>query len=393
MLNLNLVQSFSRLPQPVLTAYLNANPAGRARRNLVPPYSIWLKTRAKRLAEDLDVLQRELFQEQANRVEKFLSQHVPRKRGLLIFAGPKTWELVAVPCEVKNELQWGKPALAQLFWTLAGRKPYGAVVIDRSGVRFFHYWLGEMAELERKKFQIDIFQWRKKELGHFSRLGIKKTRGSQRDVFDHRMEAQYRRICRETARTAKDLVAKQRLAAIFLVGPDRLIQLVQESLPQGFRRDTVLVDQSPGKASLPDLQQKLETWISEWERRRTAEMVDSLFGKDPGAVVGLDETLARLQRGEIRALVVSEDLEASLHRCATCGWTDRSADPVCSRCGGQREAETLRGILPEMARTYDVDVEVIGGRGAERLKKAGGLAGRLRRSEAARFKEAAASKT
>jgi hypothetical protein len=391
MLNLRLVQSFSRLPQPILTVYLNASPAGRARRILVPPYLIWLKTRAKRLAEGLAGPERDLFQKQMNRAEKFLSQHVPRQRGLLIFAGPKTWELVPLPLEVKNELHWGKPALAQLFWTLSERKPYGAVVVDRSGVRFFRYWLGEMTELEQKKFRIDISQWRKKELGHFARLGIKKTRGSQRDVFDHRMEAQYRRICRETARTAKDLVAKQRLAAIFLVGPDRLIQFIQEGIPQDLRRDTVLVDQSPVKASLLDLQRRLETGITEWKAKHNTELVAFLSGNDPGAVIGLDETLARLQRKEMRALVVAEDLEASLHRCVKCGWTDRSADPVCSRCGGKREAETLREILPELAGIYEVDVEVVGGRGAERLKKAGGLAGWLRRSEAARFKEAAAS--
>jgi hypothetical protein len=392
MLNLKLVQSFSRLPQPILTAYLNANPAARARRNLVPPYMIWLKTRAKRLAEGLAAPERDLLQEQANRAEKFLSQHVPRQRGLLIFAGPKTWELVPLPLEVKNELHWGKPALAQLFWILSERKPYGAVVIDRSGVRFFRYWLGEMTELEKKKFRIDISQWRKKDLGHFARLGIKKTRGSQRDTFEHRMDAQYQHICHQIAGDVKDLITRQRLAAIFLVGPDRLTQLIQERVPQDLRRKTVLVDESPVKASLLDLQRRLETGITEWKAKHNAELVAFLSGNDPGAVIGLDETLARLQRKEIRALVVAQDLEASLHRCAKCGWTDRSADPVCSRCGGKRKAETLREILPELAGIYKVDVEVVGGRGAERLNKAGGLAGWLRRSEAARFKEAAASK-
>ena len=391
MVNLKLVRTFSRLPQPILTAYLNASPAGRARRSLVPPYSIWLKTRGKRLAKTLAASEQDLFQGQMTRVQKFLNQHVPRQRGMLIFADPKTWELVPLPFEVKNELRWGKPAIAQLFWTLSERKPYGAVVVDRSGARFFRYWLGEMAELDREKFQIDISQWRKKDLGHFARIGIKKTRGSQRDTFEHRMDAQYRRICRRIAGTVKDRMVSEQLAATFLVGPDRLIQSIQQGVPQDLRRNTVLIDQSPVKASLADLQQRLETGITEWEARRAEELVDSLFGKNPATVIGLDETLARLQRKQVRALVVAEDSEASMHRCATCAWTDHSADPLCSRCGGVWRTETLREILPELAQIYEVDVEVVGGPTGERLKKAGGLAGRLRGSETARFKEAAAS--
>lgn len=393
MVNMDQVRAFSQLPQPILTAYLNANPASRSRRNLVPAYLIWLKTRAKAIAESLAGPERDLFQQQASRVEEFLRQYVPPQRGLLLFSGAANWELIPLPFEVSNELSWGKPAVAQLFWTLSEQKAYGAMVLHRSGVRYYRYRLGEMAELGQKKFHIDVSRWRRKDLGHASRLGVRKTRGSQRDIFEHRMEAQYRRICHGISGTLKDLAGREKLAATFLVGPDRLIQCVQKGLPQDLRRNTVLVDQLPVKSSARDLQKRLQARITKWDTSHVAELLDSLFGNNSAAVIGMDETLARFQRNEIRTLIVAENLDADLQRCTACGWMDRSADPVCSRCGGTRERVTLRAALPGPAQAFKVDVEVVGGRGAERLEKAGGLAGWLRRSEAAAFKEAAASRT
>lgn len=384
---------FSQLPRPILTAYLNSNPASRSRRNLVPAYLIWLKTRAKRIAESLAGPDRDLFQQQAGRIGEFLRQYVPPQPGLLLFSGPATWEIVPLPFEVNNELNWGKPALAQLFWILCEQKAYGAAVVHRSGVRYYRYQFGEMTELGQKKFQIDVSRWRRKDLGHVARPGIRKTRGSQRDVFEHRMEAQYRRICHGIAGTLKDLAGREKQAATFLVGPGRLTQCVQKGLPQDLRRNTVLIDQLPVKASAGDLQQRLETGITKWEAGRVAELLDSLFGNKPAAVIGVDETLARLQQNGIRILIVAENLDADVQRCTACGWIDRSADPVCSRCGGTRQREKLRAALPELAQAFDVDVEVVAGPGAERLEKAGGLAGWLRRSETTAFKEAAASKT
>jgi hypothetical protein len=88
-----------------------------------------------------------------------------------------------------------------------------------------------MIEYEGKKFAIDISQWKKNELGHIvegvpqSRLGTIPAggRGAQRDVFKKRLESQYARLCRETTQQAVNLYKSEDLAAVVLVGPDKLI--------------------------------------------------------------------------------------------------------------------------------------------------------------------------
>ena len=134
-----------------------------------PEYLTWLKDESRPIAENLSPTEQELFLKQLDRVEEFLRQREPHERSLVIFAGPAVWEIVSLQPEVQNELHWGKPALTQLLWLASEHKPYGIVVVDHAGARFFHYWLGEMVEYEEKKFAIDISQW--KQGGTRSRSG------------------------------------------------------------------------------------------------------------------------------------------------------------------------------------------------------------------------------
>ena len=167
-----------------------------------PEYLAWLKDESRPIAESLSPTGQELFRKQLDRVEEFLRQHQPHERSLVIVAGPGVWEIVSLQREIQNELHWGKPSVTQLLWLASEYKPYGIVAVDHVGARFFHYWLGEMVEYEEKKFAVDISQWKMEELGHVTGQGVRKTRGSQREVFRNRMEGQYARLCRETAQQA-----------------------------------------------------------------------------------------------------------------------------------------------------------------------------------------------
>ena len=107
----------------------------------------------------------------------------------MIFAGPSAWEIVSLQRAVQNELHWGKPALTQLVWLASEHRPYGIIVVDHAGARFFHYWLGEIVEYEEMKFAVDISHWKTKELSHVVDAGqeIRLSpipaggRGNQRD--------------------------------------------------------------------------------------------------------------------------------------------------------------------------------------------------------------------
>jgi hypothetical protein len=198
-----------------------------------------------------------------------------------------------------------------------------------------------MIELTEKKFEIDISQWKQEELGHVTGQSIRKTRGSQREAFEQRMNAQYQHLCQGTADRTRDLCEKEDLTALFLVGSDRLIKSIEAALPQGFRHPVVLISER-------------------------------------GNVMGIAETLAELQNGKIRTFVVSREFDARLQQCKHCGWTDRSADPSCSACGSVRQAVMLHDALPELARQFDTKMEVVSGESARKFKDAGGIGAWLR---------------
>jgi hypothetical protein len=369
MLTMSQLESLSQLPSPLLPAYVRTVSVEASLHGATPEYLPWLKDESRPIAESLSPTEQELFRKQLDRVEEFLRQRQPHERSLVIVAGPAVWEIVSLQREVQNELHWGKPSVTQLLWLASEYKPYGIVAVDHAGVRFFHYWLGEMVEYEEKKFAVDVSQWKQGELGHVEGL--------------RHMDSQYAHLCRETAQQAANFCTKKALAAVFLVGPDRLIKPIKAKFPRSFRQPIVLVDQDLARITLLELQKHLEPQIARWERTHEAELVTAVASDERGTIAGFDETLAHLQKGKIRTLVLARGCDADLRQCVQCGWTDRSADPTCSVCGSKRQTVTLRDALPELARRHQVEIDVVSGDAAERLNKVEGMGAWLRQPKSA----------
>jgi Bacterial archaeo-eukaryotic release factor family 10 len=257
--------SVSRLPIPLLTVYVNTNPARTSSRALVPECVTWLKEKAKSLIEGVLPTERRIFQEQVDRVEDFLRNRKTHEKGLVIFAGPETWELKPLQLEVENALHWGRPATAQLFSIQNAHKTSCVVVVDRAGARFFQFSLGELTELGKKSFKIDFSQWKREDIGHLAHPGIKTTRGTQRDTFEHRVDAQYARLCRQTAEHVKNLCRQKGLLAILLVGSSRLTEPIKAEFPQDLLKHTMLIKEDFGRLTLSGLKNRLSGIISVWE--------------------------------------------------------------------------------------------------------------------------------
>lgn len=378
MLKETVLSTLEELPSPLLTAYVNTQSAEPSAHGPSAANLVWLRQEAKQLVEQVSPRDRESLWQQAKRIEKFLNERASNERALVILSGPATWELIPLQLRVEPELHWGMPALTQLHWILTENKHHCVLVIDHKGARFFDYGLGEMRELAHQTFTINTSAWKKKDLGHVTGQDVIKTRGSQRDTFRHRMDAQYQRFCRQVAVRASRLFKANNYWGIFLVGSEELTKLVEEKLSSSIRAHTVLISEDLGKRSLGDLQEALASKIAEWEHGEETRMVARILEDDRKAVTGTDETLAQLQKGKLRTLVLARPLSASVRQCIECGWMDRSADPVCPVCGRERRTVELPDALIEAARTTNTDVEVVSGAAREKLNQAGGMAGWLR---------------
>jgi rubrerythrin len=378
MISKTVLAALEKLSRPLLTAYINTQSTkpsahGRSAGNLV-----WLKQSAKQLIGQIPPRDYKSFSEQVSRMVKLLGERKPKEMALIILAGATTWEVVPLQLRVEPELHWGKPSLTQLQWILRENKHHCVVVIDHKGVRIFDYGFGEMRQVAEQMFEIDTSQWKKKDLGHVTSEGVVKTRGSQRDTYEHRMAAQYQRFYRQAAVRVSRLFKANNCCGVFLVGSEEMTKPIQQGLPDAVRAHSSLIKRDLGKLSVTELQRALACEIGDWEREEESKMVTRILEDDRKAVRGTDETLAQLEKGKLRTVVLARPLKGSVHECIECGWIDRSADMVCPVCGRERRDVELREVLMDTARMTATEIEVVSGAAAEKLNQSGGMAGWLR---------------
>jgi hypothetical protein len=371
------LDSLLQMPTPLLTAYVRTASSELSQHALTPEYISWLHREGRALAKSLPSAQRASFLEQLARIEKFLRQRTPHERSVVIFAGPSGWESYPLQTSVEPEIHWGKPSLGQLFWLTGEHKACGVAVIDHSGVKFLEYRFGELLGCHEKTFSVDISQWKKKESAYFTGGNSLPARGIQHDAFDKRVQNQFARLCGETAREAAQFCSTNALAALFIVGPSRLVQLVKSAVPLGFPQPVILIERDLSRSNGSGLLKHVKPAVLAWERSRQAEFIAAV-ANGRNTVVGIDETLGRLQEGRVRTLLLTQSLRANLHQCTNCAWIDRSADPVCQKCGAPRKRVSLAEVLPGLTAAQDATIEVVSGPAAERLQKTGGMAGWLR---------------
>src|SRR5690242_12396908 len=94
--------------------------------------------------------------------------------------------------------------------------------------------------------------------------------------------------------------------------------------------------------------------------------------KDPrGWQWALKNTLAHLQKGRVRQLVIARGLRGEVYQCERCSHADRSLRRDCLNCGGPRRVVALRAALPELARHNAAPVEIVAGEAGSKLIKKG----------------------
>ncbi|MGH7318596.1 MAG: VLRF1 family aeRF1-type release factor [Candidatus Rokuibacteriota bacterium] len=314
MLDTDRVRSLPRIAPPVLTVYVDTNPATRRNQGHPPGYFAWLKTKARALEGRVTADERTTFREHVRRLERHLQSRPPRCRGVVALAGRRTWELLPLQVKVDDELHWGAPALKQLFWLLDEHRPAGVVVVSRAEARLFRIWLGEVVEDDRQAIVLDKSTWRRKHLVGPSHAGIGKRRGVQRDRFARRVEAQYGRFAVELARRVHRWSERHRLRPVLLVGPSEMIDAVFRALPSTFRPRVALRRESLSQLSAAASHARVEPVVARWRREDEVGRVEALLGAagSDRVAVGLEQTLARLQEGRVRELVIARGIDGTV---------------------------------------------------------------------------------
>jgi Bacterial archaeo-eukaryotic release factor family 10 len=379
MLNAKLVESLSQVAPPVLTAYLDTIPTDPRNLRQPPRYFIWLKSQCQALEANMQKPERKAFHEQVQRVEEYLTQSPPATRGLVIFANPKIWQVIALRVDTIDELFWGLPSVSQLLWLVEEHRHCGVVLANRSVVRLFHYWMAELVEEHRETPKIDTSEWKRKDLKPPSQPGIEMLRGSHRDAFERRMEAQYARFYSAESAHVRAWAERENLNPIFLFGPPKVVEMLHSDLPKAIQSRTVMVQKDLEHLPIAEFQARVESELRQWELGYERSLVDRLLDGSGSkrAVLGVDDTLVGLQEGLARDTVVVRGIQEQVQQCTNCGWTDRAPDKTCPACGGTRLLTALRSVLPRLTKRYKVPLEIIADGNGEKLRNAGGGIGAL----------------
>lgn len=374
------VSHLVNVPPPVLTAYVDVNPANPRNQGAPRGYVRWFKSAAQALLKELPSPPRKAFRAEVRRVGKYLERMRPRSRGLIVFAGPEVWEVIPLQVEVSDELHWGKPSLQQMSWVLDEHRLRGAVLITGSGARFFRFWLGRVVEDEPLGFSFDVSPWRKPHLVGPSTPGVSKRHGIQRDSITARMREQRKHFLRRLSHRIIDWAQEARISSILLLGKAEDTEVILNTMPVEARKQVTALPKVLPNISSAEINKKLKPILNDWERDYEAVVVDQLISGQTShrSVTGLDRTLTQLQRGQVSELITSRGLTGSVQQCTNCGWVARSDDRLCAICGSKRQARSLRTVLPELAASQSVPMEVVAGKAASKLGAVGGVGAWLR---------------
>ena len=382
MIATNQIQTLASLKEPVVSLFLNTENPNPSHHPRVPADLNWLHKNQAALEESLTVHEAKEFERVFARVEEFLEGRHPQEKALAIFAGQNTWTVLPLETAVQNSIQWGRPAVGQLVRLLGEHSRYGVVAVDRNTARFFEFYLGEFTSLTEKQFEVDESQWKRTDVGHIATETMRKGHGPDRDLYDHRLDAQYERLWRDTAIHAASLVKQHGFAGIFLVGPERLVSSIHKHLivaDAGIH--VVNVFEDLGQFAPKDIRRRIEPLIAEYEQKARLAGIRALLAADRGSVVDLDEALAKVQAGTIGTLYVAENHELHLRECAACLTVSREGGAVCAQCGGQRLDAAMTEALARIALAKGTALSFVSGEAGDLLVKAGGMAGRLRQHQ------------
>lgn len=351
--------------EPVLSVYLNTNPADPENRNKA--YALRLKDALKELGVPKKL---------AETVLRYVEGRQRLGRTLVLFASPQDgMETLLLQAEMPEEIVWGEPHLAPLQLVIDEYQPTGVVLIDAKRFRFFVTSLGQIEEELGAANVFNTAGWREITISPSS---ANPQGGMAQDLFERRVEAQTRRFYKELAEEIRHLVSRFGVKRLILTGPEERTAAFAEALPADAAR---LVG---GRAHLPTGASEAEVLrrVSELEDRLEREEERRLLAEArERGVYGRERTIEALAEGRVYALIVPWPFSGEVAWCDSCSLAVSRAgeDGRCPYCGKETRTRRAADALLDLAGSRDARIEFARGENAEVLRRElGGLAGLTR---------------
>lgn len=366
----------------VLSVALEIDPADPSAHAPTPAYRIWLRNELHAALKDVSTRQHaieEIVQRILARVDGDI-----RGRGLAIFAAPDLWKEYMLPFPLPNRVRYGRPDVLPLLWAVDEYQPYAILSVDHRRAVLLRAYLGRTAVLASETLELDTHDWAFKSSespGFAGRHGPGGGHGTQRDVFDARVDEQIRRFWRSAADAAARALNSLHIERLIIAGPVEAATGVRDLLPDRLRVRVVATLALPSHASITDIRERTLPAALAAEHRRERELVAEILDRvaaETGGVVGLPVTVAVLHQGRVHTVVVDVRRDPVVWQCGECGAMSVVEQPACPPCNGPVDRTTLMQVLPLLVCRKGARLELVSGEAADLLRPHDGVAALLR---------------
>ncbi len=289
---------------------------------------------------------------------------------LAVFAcGDELFETFSLPYELPNRIDLAPtPVLRPLFRQLQRYERYAAALVTQRMSRLFFVTPDNVEEVLTLEDEIPP----RHDQGGWAQARLQR----------HHDEAVAHHLKR-VADAIFELFQRRGFSGLVLFGTDEVTKALRGVLHPYVRDRVVAATPLDIAATTKDVGQLTLSLARERRRKRQQELLDLFEGEvhrqSGRAVGGLRQVIAAVQQGQVQALLLQEDYEASGGRCQQCGALTTQVSGPCDYCGGAVE-KVADMVEPLVAKGFQQGAEVVflTGRGAQRLQPFGGVGALLR---------------
>lgn len=303
---------------PVLSLYLNVDP----RTTTTEAYKLTLRNLLESAsgADPADKAQ----------IERFIDLEYDRHaRGLVFFSCKKRdfWRVFPLNVPVKDAIMVSRrPLVRQLVDIMNIYSSLGVIAVDKQGVRFYSFHLGELEEVVGALGE---------DVKRHKQGGWSASRYQRHE--DEAARSNLKSFVELTDRFTRQYGWQQ----LILAGSRNTVSQFHNMLPQHLQNLVIGTMALEPDASLLEVRERAEAMAEKAYERRTQQLAEELIvqaNKGDMAVVGLDDTLDALQSGGVYQLFFTEAYtlpENAVRRCTRCNYLTTEDTEVCPLCGGE----------------------------------------------------------
>lgn len=298
---------------PILTMYLQVDPALQENQANTPAWQIW----AKNALRDYDNrLRKEYGAEWESiheRASDYLEHYQANAKGLVLYLGTEGIEQyfeIPVPIQ-ENMVDFGAPVIVPLLWLMDEYERYYIVLVDSEEARFLETYLGDVAtdsRLVSDKFTFDYREMTRMPYTTGPRgQNMSYPGGSDRDKFDDMMDEMTAKFHRQIADRIRELVRDQGAARIVIGGPEKSAKSVESFLHDEVKKHVIGVFPLPMYESEQQIFKRVLPSVVEYERQQEMELVSQVidFAKSGGrGALGIDAVKDALEQQRVELLIL-----------------------------------------------------------------------------------------